>query len=897
MNVKIGKIIYGGLVLGLLLGAAGAEAVVPCNDTPAYPACSTAATVERWRCWEKSLTSSGSYTNGSRDVKLKVTYELSGHPTATFTSYAFWDGKNGTKDTFRLRTAFSANGRWFWTTTCESGCAAGETLPQTGFVDVITPAAHSLYSNGMLRQTSFNDTSVSPPARTYRPIDHYNGAPFLWQGDSAWAATLRACHQNWKDYVDNRSAKGFTVIHLGLAMDWGGPAVAGGTKNIRNQAPFEQLAGCTVSPSNAKVPNNCSRMNPLFWRELDGMVQYANDKGIVIFITGLIDPVSPWPELAEARIFARNLVSRLAGSFVIYSPAFDNVINTDLLNRIRQVAAEVQSTSRWHLLTNHYSFTVTDTQMGNLHNDTWLAFQMLQSGHNNNDLGLITGRPYDKTRLLRGFTATTPFTSPRKPVVNGEAIYDHNFPSSGTNYFNAYRARQAGWLSWLSGAVGYSYGAAGIWEWMVCAESFAPPWCGGSGVPQPPGGVWPSYQTSMNWDSAVHMQRLAGRLRTVDWWNLNANEPSRVTVQAAQPELRRVTARDPDTLFAYLPHNADITLNLNGANVNVTTARMFDPRSGNDQAVTGTNLGGGVYRFSNPGGLSSTVGSDDWVLVIRQGSSAQMTWAGSSDNRIEVWPQTGNAETGPGIYGQIVPADPEARAREVLLVSDTAAVEVRKPAAARDGAGNFLVVWEQQATLDDLPQIVARRFDSVGNPLAPSFVVAAEPEVAQLRPSVAADSLGRFFIVWQERNGDGRSRVLGQLIAASGLPSGVPFALDSPFFSGDVVSAQGSPRVACAPGGACLAAWELTDADTGERTVRARRYDMTGAPAGLSFQVNAQPRADVWLQRVTMDATGNPDVAWEELDAAGDSLGAWLQAFDSSGAPAGAAQAWSGSDM
>lgn len=895
MNMKIGKMIYGGLVLGLLLGAAGAEAVVPCNDAPAYPACSTAATVERWRCWEKTLTSSGSYGNGSRDVKLKVTYELAGHPTATFTSYAFWDGKNATKDTFRLRTPFTSNGRWFWTTTCQSGCAAGETgLVQTGFVDVITPAAHPLYSNGMLRQTSFNDTSVSPPARTYRPIEHYNGAPFLWQGDSAWAATLRACHQNWKDYVDNRSSKGFTVIHLGLAMDWGGPAAAGGTKNIRNQAPFEQLPGCTVSPSNAKVPNNCSRMNPLFWRELDGMVQYANDKGIVIFITGLIEPVSRWPETAEARIFARNLVARLAGNFVIYSPGFDNSVDSNLLARVRQVAAEVQTTSRWHLLTNHNSFTVPDNSLDDLHNDTWLAFHMLQSGHMNNDLPLITGRPYDKTRLLRGFTGVSPFTSPRKPVVNGEAIYDHNFTPGGTNYFNGYRARQAGWLSWLAGATGYSYGAAGIWEWMVCAESFAPVWCGGSGVPQPPGG-WPSYQTSMNWASATQMKHLAGRLRTVDWWNLNANEPVRVKNQASTPELRMVAARDPDTLIAYLPHNNEIKLDLNGANVNVVTARMFDPRSGNEQGVTGAPQGGGIYLFSNPGGLGS-VGNDDWVLVIRQSSSDQMTWAGSSDNRIEVWPEPGEVEKEPRVYGQIV--DPDARiAPEVFQVSDTAAAEVRKPAAARDGAGNFLVAWEQQASLDDLPQIVARRFDSVGNPLGPSFTVAAEPDAAQLRPSVAADTLGRFFVVWQERDGDGTSRVLGQLIAASGLPSGVPFALDSPLFSGEVVSSQGSPRVACAPGGACLAAWELTDADTGERTVRARRYDVTGVPAGLSFQVNAQPRADVWLQRVTMDATGNPDVAWEELDAAGDSLGAWLQAYDSSGAPDGAAQAWSGSDM
>jgi len=66
---------------------------------------------EKWERWEKTLTSSKTYSNPFLDHNLKVTYTS---PTGkTYSSYGFWDG--GTA--FRIRFMFNEIGSWNWKTT------------------------------------------------------------------------------------------------------------------------------------------------------------------------------------------------------------------------------------------------------------------------------------------------------------------------------------------------------------------------------------------------------------------------------------------------------------------------------------------------------------------------------------------------------------------------------------------------------------------------------------------------------------------------------------------------------------------------------------------------------------------------------------------------------------
>ena len=69
---------------------------------------------------------------------------------------------------------------------------------------------------------------------------------------------------------------------------------------------------------------------------------------------------------------------------------------------------------------------------------------------------------------------------PHKPVINLEAMYD----GQGVKGWQAVDARSLAWRSWLSGAVGYTYGAGDL-----------PPKC-----PQGSGAVWMWVTDSKKYD-------------------------------------------------------------------------------------------------------------------------------------------------------------------------------------------------------------------------------------------------------------------------------------------------------------------------------------------------------------------------------------------------------------
>jgi len=65
-------------------------------------------------------------------------------------------------------------------------------------------------------------------------------------------------------------------------------------------------------------------MEPGYWRSFEHKVQRANEEGLTVLLVGLMEPVRRYPEAAQACLFARNIVARLFGNFVIFSPSFDS---------------------------------------------------------------------------------------------------------------------------------------------------------------------------------------------------------------------------------------------------------------------------------------------------------------------------------------------------------------------------------------------------------------------------------------------------------------------------------------------------------------------------------------------------------------------------------------------
>jgi hypothetical protein len=508
-----------------------------------------------WQRWEQALTSTRSYANPYADVTLRVVY--SGPAGRSIRAYGFWDGG----ETFRIRCAFGAPGVWRWKTECSDTTNAG-LHQQRGTVEVLPyQGDNPLYRRGFLKVS-----------KNRRYLTYGDGTPFLWIGDTAWAAPHRASVEEWEAYVADRIGKHFTMIQVGPAPEWAGEADRGG------QRPF--------------TDKTCSQWNPACWQSFEHKVQRANEAGLVVLMVGLMEPVRRYPETDKACLFARNIIARLFGDFVIFSPSFDSQV-MPLADEVGRAAREATAV---HLITQHPGTPwnqPTPTFSVQYYDQPYLDIAAVQTGHNAGHLDWCAHHAIEWVLHLYRH-------EPHKPVINVEAMYD----AQGEQGWRAVDARSLAWRSWLSGAMGYTYGAGdvppkvpqgsgGLWKWVTDPEKYD---------------YW---KKALQWDSAFQMQYLHDFLAAIEWWRL---EPAHELIRSQPDDVTRrmVLAKTAagDLAVAYLPDNEAIEVDMSVFPAPLT-ARWFDPVSGRYTSVAGSIENKATHRFAPPA-------KGDWVLLLRR---------------------------------------------------------------------------------------------------------------------------------------------------------------------------------------------------------------------------------------------------------------------------------------
>jgi hypothetical protein len=508
-----------------------------------------------WQRWEFVLTSTHNYTNPYAEVTLRVIY--TGPAGQTIRAYGFWDGG----DTFRIRCAFPIPGTWRWETECSDASNTG-LHEQRGTVEVAPYRGDDpLYQHGFLKVSE-----------NRRYLSYNDNTPFLWVGDTAWAVPQKASDEEWEAYITDRTDKHFTLLQVAPAPKWAGD------RNHHGKKPF-------IDPA-------CSQWNPAYWRSFEQKIQRANEAGLVVLMVGLMEPVDRYPEAAQVCLFARSIVARLFGNFVLFSPSFDSEFMA-LADEVGRAAREATAV---HLITQHPGTPWNQpipTFSAQYYDQPYLDFVGVQTGHNAGNLNWCAHHAIEwNLHLYRH--------EPHKPVINLEAMYD----AHGEHGWRTVDARSLAWRTWLSGAMGYTYGAGDL-----------PP-----KVPQGSGAVWmwvtdsekyDYWKKALQWDSAFQMQYLHDFLAAVEWWRL---EPAHELIRN-QPEdvtRRMVLARSAagDLAVAYLPDNEAIEVDMSAFPASLT-ARWFDPVSGRYTLITDSIENKATHRFVPPV-------EGDWVLLLQR---------------------------------------------------------------------------------------------------------------------------------------------------------------------------------------------------------------------------------------------------------------------------------------
>jgi hypothetical protein len=283
--------------------------------------------------------------------------------------------------------------------------------------------------------------------------------------------------------------------------------------------------------------------------------------------------------------FEYYIAARFAGSMVIFSPSFDQLF----VDELDKVAAELKKWTR-HLVTQHPGTNLKANLT--FRNSNSVDFSGLQSGHQGGDVSKAYASARQWTLDMWG-------GSPVKPVVMLETMYD----SHGSNDAPGWRemdSRKTGWIAWLSGARGFTYGCGDV-----------PP-----KVPGGKGGVWmfnkdsSSYdywRNAINWKSARQMTVMRAFLSSVEWWKL-VPSPDLVRNQEKSDTLQMLASKSYDlsTIVAYLPDNPRIIIDMT-IFPGPYNSSWFNPQTGD--FLPSTQITGGDQNtvFTRPEGWDDAV--------------------------------------------------------------------------------------------------------------------------------------------------------------------------------------------------------------------------------------------------------------------------------------------------
>jgi len=421
-------------------------------------------------------------------------------------------------------------------------------------------------------------------------LQHTDGTPFFWLGDTAWELFHRLTREEISRYLANRKAKGFNVIQAVVLAEMDGLRVP----NRYGEVPLNDL--------DPQQPNEA------YFELVDWVIAEAQERGLYI---GLLptwgDKVTQlWgqgPVIFDdgnAYSYGRFLGERYRDApNIIWIVGGDRPAVSESLDRRpiwRAMAKGIHDGAGSDiLLTYHPSGESSSAYFWS--DDDLLDFHALQSGHRKPDLPVWQMIEQDFNR------------QPARPVLDAEPNYeDHAIDWKAQNgYFNDYDVRKQTYRSVFAGGFGVTYGHHAIWQFY-----------------QP--GVAPVTDVDRYWTDALDRP---GAYQMIHLKNLVLSRPSltrvpdqRIIQQGQGDAGEHITAyRDEAGTYAmlYLPVGKEVVVETSWCGADKLTCWWYNPRDGQVQAL-GTQQRQEQMRFGAP-----TQGrGNDWVLVL---DDATKGWA------------------------------------------------------------------------------------------------------------------------------------------------------------------------------------------------------------------------------------------------------------------------------
>lgn len=312
----------------------------------------------------------------------------------------------------------------------------------------------------------------------HRYLQHKDGTPFYYQGETAWLMPERLTRDEVGFYLTCCESAGYNVVQVQTV----------------NGVPAMNAYGRSSHPQGydfSSVQRHADGDDYGYWDHMDYIVRVAEQHGIYVGMVciwgGLVK--SGQMSVDEAKLYGRFLAERYKDS-----PNIIWIIGGDIRGDVKTevwdaLATTIKECDPNHLMTFHPRGRTCSATFFN--DRAWLDFNMFQSGHRrygqrngDGDYTIAENTEEDNWR----YVADAQALSPLKPVLDGEPSYE-DIPQ-GLHDLNAPRwtaadCRRYAYWSVFAGSCGHTYGNNNIMQF------YRP-------------GVNAAYGASRPWYEAVH---------------------------------------------------------------------------------------------------------------------------------------------------------------------------------------------------------------------------------------------------------------------------------------------------------------------------------------------------------------------------------------------------------
>ncbi len=457
-----------------------------------------------------------------------------------------------------------------------------------------TLTCSSLYLLLILSCNTVSNTELCPDLRiseNKRFLVTESGGPFFWLGDTGWLLFTKLSREDAEKYFEDRRQKGFNVIQVMVIQNIKKAVNVYGDSALLDQ----DVERPYTTPGN-------SADNPVqydYWDHVDYLIALAQKKGLYMALVPL------WGSNVRngsiTREKAKKYAAWLAGRYkdksnVIWLNGGD-VKGSDSTAIWNTIGSAIREICPEQLITFHPFGRTQSSEW--FHNETWLDFNMFQSGHRRYDQDTI-GPGYGEDNWK--YAANDYAKIPVKPTLDGEPSYEgipQGLHDPSQPYWTDSDVRRYAYWSVFAGGCGFTYGNNAVMQFHKEDD------------------IESSYGVKDNWDVALNAPG-ASQMKYLKQLMLSRSyfdrTPAQDLISGIQGERYDYLAaiKGRDYAFIYTCNGNTMNINLGKMHLHRIKASWYNPRNGLF-TIIGNYKANGIKTFDPPGEKAD---GNDWVLIL-----------------------------------------------------------------------------------------------------------------------------------------------------------------------------------------------------------------------------------------------------------------------------------------